>query len=410
MTNPFPMKANKFLLIALFAFPVFAQHITTGKLKSVRSDGYHRILLPPEIRSFSKEDLSNLRIYDSRQNEVPYFVLHETQKAVPHAENYPIVDKSSIAKKNTSYIIETSGKKLNGMTLIIGNSDRIKTYDLSGSDDKTQWFGISNKAVLGDLSSDNATTVEKNISFPLSAYRYMKITFNDSLTLPINVIGARNVTNEFHGKNLVNFSPKNTSISDKKSEKKTIIKVSFESPQIINRITFNISGPTFYKRNVAIYKNATRTFRRKTQHYQEFLCNFEVSSNQSNSIDIPQLFESEIFLQIENRDNPPLEISGITFSQYPVFVVAELKAGESYSVKTGDATVFPPQYDVPDLVDIEVLPSATITGIEQEKKAQKPIVQRSFWQTSWFLWVCIGIGAAAIVYFATSLVKDMKRD
>jgi hypothetical protein len=403
------MKANKFLFIVLFAIPVFAQQIATGKLKPVTSDGYHRILILPEIRSFSKEDLSNFRIYDSKQNEVPYFVLHETQKTVPHAENYPIVDKSSVPKKHTSYIIETSGKKLNGMTLVIGNSDRIKTYDLSGSDDKIQWFGISNRAVLGDLSSNDATTVEKNISFPLSGYRYLKITFNDSLTLPINVLGARNVTNEFHGKNLVNLTQKSTLISDKKAEKKTIIKVSFDSPQIVNRVTFNIAGPTFYKRNVAIYKNATRTFRRQTQYYQDFLCNFEVSSNTSNSIDIPQLFESEIFIQVENRDNPPLEISGITLGQYPVFVVAELRAGESYTVKTGDATLGPPQYDIPDL-KIDELPSAFLTDVSQKKKPQKATVQRSFWQTSWFLWLCIGIGAAAIAYFATSLVKDMKRD
>jgi hypothetical protein len=402
------MKVNRFLLLALLAIPAFAQQ-TTGKVKPVVSNGYHRILLPPEIRSASKEDLRDFRIYDTKQNEVPYFIVQETQKTVPHVDQYPIIDKASIPKKNTSYVIGTSGKKLNGMMLVIGNSDRLKTYDLSGSDDKQQWFGISNKAVLGDLSSNDATTIEKNISFPLSAYRYLKITFDDSLTLPVNVISARSVTHEFHGKNIVNLVAKSQSSTEIKTEKTTVFKINFNRREVINRIAFDIGGPTFYKRLVSIYKNSKRTYRRNTEYYREFLCDFEVSSNGTNSIDIPQLFESELFIQIENRDNPPLDIRKITFSQYPVFVVAELKAGESYTVKTGDAKMYPPQYDVPDL-NPDALPSASIIEIGQEKAAHKTPTETPLWQRSWFLWVCISIGAMAIAYFVLSLVKDMKQD
>lgn len=396
-------------MLAQFAV---AQPTTTGKLKPVSAEGLYKIIVPPAVRSFSNADLSNFRIYDSKKNEVPYFVVQGNSQIVTQDfEQYPIVDKSSVPKKNTTYIVKVSAaKKLNQIALVINNSDMVKTYDLSGSNDKKQWFGISNKATLDQLSSALTTTVTKNISFPLSQYRYLKFVFNDSLTLPINVVRAENSWDEIRAGHLQKITPKSVKTEQLKEQKITIIHVEFDHPQIIDRIDFKVKAPRYYKRPVSIYTNAIRKVKRKNISYNDYICEFELSSVGKTSFDIPQTFEKQLEIEIGNKDNQPLDIAEIIFGQLPAYVVAELDANETYTFQTGDPKITTPQYDIAEVShgNIHSLPETALTNIQHSQNLFAARSSGSFWQQPWFMWACIVLAAAAILFFTVSLVKDMK--
>ena len=74
------------------------------------------------------------------------------------------------------------------MVFTIANYSGSKTYNLSGSNNQKQWFGLVNKGYLYNLQNAENTSVEKVVSFPLCEYKYLKIDFNDSNSLPINVL------------------------------------------------------------------------------------------------------------------------------------------------------------------------------------------------------------------------------
>ena len=314
-------------------------------------------------------------------------------------------------KKSSSIVISNpSVTNINRISLSIANSDVVKKYSISGSDDQKEWFGVSNSQELEDLKSTDKTSVIKTISFPLCSYRFLKIDFNDKKTLPINILKAGNFNSQVQSNLLQQIIPKSRSITQLPNEKKTQIHLVFEGPQVINQIVFDITKPTLYKRNASIYKNVTRKIKHKTETYPENSTNFELSSDTKNIFNISQIFGKEIFITIENQDNQPLTITAIKCNQIPVSIIADLKANEKYTIKTGNPNLYAPQYDLSYFKNniSTTLPETTIYGIERTISIQNRIQEKSFWQQSWFMWLCIALGGITILYFTASLVKEMK--
>ena len=94
------MKLNNFLILLFLTNLSFAQHKTTAKIEMVANDGLHKMVLPPALRSFSKEDLSDFRIFDAKGNEVPYFIIQNEKETFSNTfEEYSILSKTVVPKK-----------------------------------------------------------------------------------------------------------------------------------------------------------------------------------------------------------------------------------------------------------------------------------------------------------------------
>lgn len=113
------------------------------------------MIVPPEIRSNSKDDLGDFRIFDAKNNEVPYFLVADApEKRDEQFEEFKIISKVSDNKKSTSIEIENPKAQINGLKLIISNSEVTKKYRISGSNDQKEWFGLVNNGELSDLKSE----------------------------------------------------------------------------------------------------------------------------------------------------------------------------------------------------------------------------------------------------------------
>lgn len=406
------MKLNKFILVLFLSNLSFGQYNTTAKLKKAAENGMHEIVLSPEIRSFSKQDLSDVRIFDSRGNEIPYFIQNSKDVSSNSFVEYSIISKTVSPKKTTSIIIEIpSNNKNNQLSLFIANSNVEKKYSVSGSDDQKEWFGISDSQILSDLNSTSETSVIKTISYPLSTYHYLKIDFDDRKTLPVNVLRVGNFNTQLQKSALQAIVPKKSFTTEDHSKKETQIHVLFAAPQVINEISFEISKPTYYNRRAILFIKVKQETKRKSSVIEEEIASFELNSNVKNTFTIPEIFEKEIYIKIENHDNQPLSVSAIKYSQKPISIVADLSANESYILKTGNKTLTEPDYDLSSFKNnIAVnLPQISIYDIQQKTSDKNQIENKSFWQQSWFMWLCIIFGGLTIFFFTASLVKDLKR-
>jgi hypothetical protein len=401
------------LIVYLFFTNVFFAQSTTAKIENVKQEGLHKMVIPVDLRSISKNDLSDFRILDSKGNEVPYFVdrnLEITSNSSFAA--YKIVSKTEIPKKQSIFIFENPEKKINQVVLNIANYDGEKTYALSGSNNLLEWFGIANNNYLTDLSTLNATYVSKTISFPLNNYKYIKIDLDDKKSLPIRIISVGNfdfktITTPFLP---VNYSKK--TVTELKSDKKTLLYFEFENPTDIEEIKFLISGPKLYKRYVKIYKNSTRKVKHKLETYQEFITNFELNSTANNTLTLAGIREKSFYIEIDNQDNPPLFIDDVQFFQRPISIIADLKVNQSYSIKTGNPNLAAPIYDIESFKNniSTNLPTTIIYDVKMTKKTVSNTTSKSFWQQPWFMWTCICVTAIGILYFASSLVKDLSKN
>ena len=406
-----PMKLNSFFILFFLTNLSFAQFQTTGKIKEVTANGFHEIALSPEIRSYSKQDLSDIRIFNAKGNAVPYFIQSNSEALLSSFEEYTIVSKTVLPKKSTSIVIEIpSIKNNNNISLLIANADVEKNYSISGSNDLEEWFGISNSQTLYDLNSTTEANVVKTISYPLSTYKYLKIDFDDKKTLPINVLKAGNFNTQLQKNILQDVIPVKSETRELSSQKETQIHVIFNTPQVINQISFEISRPTYYKRQAIIYKKVSSKTKRKIQIIDEEIVSFELNSNTKNTFEIPEIFEKEFFIKIENQDNLPLLISAVTYSQKPVSIIADLNANEKYTIKTGNKNLAEPVYDLSDFKNNikGSLPKTEIFNIKQSVTSKNQTENKSFWQQGWFMWACILLGGLTILYFTASLIKDLK--
>jgi hypothetical protein len=407
------MKLNKLILLLLVANGLLAQHTTTAKIETVKENGLHKMLMPAEIRSYSKEELGDFRILDSKGMEVPYFILQgNNENTASSFSEYKIVSKTVLPNKKTTIIFENPKNSLSEITLSITNSDVTKSYSISGSNDQKEWFGLVNNSQLYNLQNSEDTSVFKTINLPLTSYRYLKIELNDKKTLPINVLKIGFFVSKTQLNALEEIQPKKTKIQQFPAEKKTRIYISFDRPQVVSQISFKISNPNLFQRNARIYIKKKTRIKHKNVDYNELFSSIELNSNHQNSFSIPQLFEKNFYLEIDNKDSQPLTLAAIQFFQNPISVIADLRANEKYTIATENPKLYAPEYDLENFKNSigNNLPETKMYDIQQRNAKETLKSNNSFWQQPWFMWLCIGLGGLAIAYFTMSLVKDMKNN
>jgi len=407
------MKQIKYIIVMLFANLTMAQQNTTAKLSEVHIDGLHEINLPNEIRSFSKRNLNDFRILDSYGKEVPFFIRKKNKTTTTNDFiKFEIISRT-VAKDTSSIItFKNPYSTLQNMVITVANFAGSKTYSLSGSNDQKQWFGLVNNNRLSNLQDAKKTSIDKAISFPLSSYPYLRIVFNDKNSQALNVLKIGAISSQVVHQDLQEVKIKSKIITEIPDLKKTQIHITFENYEIINHILFQIASPELYNRQVRFYKISLREVKHKTEQYQENLARFNLNSSNNKLFNISEIFENDIYIEIDNKDDANLTFNEIEFFQEPLYIIASLKAKENYIVKTGDENLDAPQYDISYFKNniADHLPKAEIINVVQEQQLSNDIDDESFWQKSWFMWLSILLAGIAILYFTMSLVKDIKKD
>jgi hypothetical protein len=405
------MKFNKFLFILAVAQLTLAQ-TTTAKLGPVKTSGLHRVFIQPEIRSYSQQSMADFRIYDASGNQVSYqFPDGNYDALISSFVPYKIVSRDAIPNKKTSIVVENSKPKITDITLRIANAEVTKKFSISGSNDLKEWFGLVNQRELSEITNQTSTDEFKIIFVPLNSYRYIRFDIDDKKTLPLNILAAGDIVIEKQPYRTTVLKPSKMTFDEDKARRLTRIHVEFDRPQYISQYQFDIAAPNHFNRKVWHYKKVPFRYKKKSGISDQTIDTFSLSSLHNNAVYDP-FFEKDFYFEIDNRDNPPLKINNIKFMQKLQWIVADLKANETYTIKTGNPKLAAPDYDmaIPEGTMHDSLPEATIAEISHSNQtkmtAQK---QKSLWQQPWFLWTCILIGALAILYFTISLVKDMKR-
>ena len=405
------MKKIFSILSALFILSFSFGQNYQGKIDQVPESGLHQILIAPELRSASQNNLDHLRIFDAKNNEVPY-VLFQGKSTDLQYENLTILSKNAVPNKVSSIIVANEkALNLDHLTLKIANTDVDKTYSISGSNDNVEWFGLVINQTITGLNDAGENFVERDFSFPLNNYKFLKIDFIDKNSLPINVLEVGLEKNYAVKKSKIELQNFEQKITTDKKNKQTKIKISLKEPQVIDAISFDITAPNFYLRDARIVINKTRTQKRSEVEYEETVSSFQLNSKVKNSFEVSELFVKEFTIEIDNQDNPELEIKKISLFQNPVSILADLKANENYTLKI-DSKLSAPAYDLAQSgIDFnQNYPVANISKLEKLADEKATQSGKTFWQTPLFMWLCIGFAVLIIGYFAMAIIKDLNKE
>ncbi|AUC74701.1 hypothetical protein [Olleya sp. Bg11-27] len=401
------------LLLALACVNVTIAQNTTGVLETVETDGLYEIQLPNQIRSFSNRNLSDFRILDAKGKEVPYFI-REKSSHLTTSEYVPfeLVSKETLKDTSTTIVFNNPFKVIEDIVFSIANYSGSKSFKISGSNDGVEWFGVLNSGRLSNLEGTNSVSVDKAIRVPSCSYKYLKIIVNDVGSLPINILKIGGYANAITNRALQKVNTASVTTVQLSEEKTTQIHIKFKNKEILNQVEFNVLAPDYFNRDVIIYKKVTRVIKKKEETYKQRLASFQLNSDSPTNFNIQEIFENDIFIEIENKDSNHLVFEGINFFQKPLYVITTLKANASYTITTGSDTIKAPEYDLSFFRHniSENLPRVQIKNVVKQDAEEVAKQIPSFWQQSWFMWACISITGLFILFFTSSLVKDLKKD
>lgn len=400
----------------LWGSMIFAQSpLVNGTIEAVIEDGLYSIRIPHSIRSYATPDLRDFRIWDSKGNQVPYFVQPTkvyVKTNISEFTEFPIISNTRIADTISTYVFNNPFETIENAVLLFANYQGSKTYRLEGSNDQKEWFGLVNNGQLNQLNHPKETSVYKTIQFPLCRYPYLKIVFDDRHSLPVNLLkigtGASQTITTVP-KTMLEIPKESIAYSEK--DKKTLIHITFERPEVIDQIRIAITAPELYSRNATLFTLKERQVKRSMESYRQHISALTIRSDEELVFDIPRAVEKELYLEIDNKDNPKLEIKDLQFTQEPVYLVAALKTTETYKLTAGNNKLDFPDYDISDVTytNESQLPIVLIGAVVYEHSDKTASQITSFWQQPWFMWFCIGVAALMISYFAINLLKDLNK-
>ena len=406
------MKKYSFLVAFFITLCSFSQNYK-GSVTTIKKDGLYKIMLSQKVRSSSNDNFDFLRIKDAKKNEVPYVLIYNNDRGFSTFKTIKIASKKIIKDSVTSIIIENeSGKKQDYVILKIANTKIRKSYNVYGSDNGKDWFGLVSDKKLSYINNPNETAsgkvfLEKTIDFPLNTYAFLRINFNDKNSLPINVLEAGIYESKFFSQEPIEVANYKQEIVTLKGKKVTQLKFSSENAHKINTISFNITS-NFFLRNAKVIVKKTRKIKKRIETYDQVIARFQLNSKNNNTFVISNLNEKEFSIEIENKDNPALAIENVQLLQKPIYIIANLKQQQNYTIVI-DTTLIKPSYDLGNFISNKTvsLKEASVLNFSKVKPEKVKLKNTPFWETKIFMWLCIVFGGFLVVYFAFGLIKDI---
>ena len=385
------------LFLCLLAEKGMSQPAYKVPMPKVAHDAFYCIDLPYEVLGEARRDLADIRILDSEGKEIAWFLREETD-AKNNSEFIPLPAEISSLPRRTDILITGAGKPLSSFVLKIKNADVNKEAALLGSNDGQKWFGVKDRFRLNRTSSPDQTEALLDLSFPLSDYQFYKLSLNDSLTAPLNVIGVGQVQVESYSKpHLLEVPLTNSRIQTKGKETEIELVLPFKLE--IERFDFYISSPRYYRRSVRLMETSN-----------SFATTLLSDAGGNPQPVLMRTYNDTIRLSVSNGDDRPLGIDSMKVYMRKYCLIAALERGEQYTLAYGDPKATFPQYDLSFKEQVpEKINHVFIYMKDREQKVVKPQEEGDsawlrFFKT-YGIWIIIVLIIAQILYMVRKMLK-----
>ena len=389
-------------------------------LPAIDNDNFYAIDLPYSIVEKCRTNFSDLRIIENdTQHEVAYIVRESIDERYS-SEFIPFAIHTETQGKTTRVVITTEGNNINSFVLRIKNADVSKTATLQGSNDKQKWYGVKDNFLLTNNYNQNQPETLIDIYFPVSDYKYYKLTINDSLSAPLNILSVGTIKNEHYREKhylSIPIAQKTETIRNKNTE----IQLVFAGKPLISKIELYVSNPSYFNRQVKIYLPTQRHEVRYRKHKKRIslpagdIRNFFTTTISSKgnakvfAIDYNHRIDT-LLLSIHNGDDKALTIDSVKVFSRSMYLLALLEKGKTYSLTCGDTLAVLPHYDLtfasqlPEQIT-HLLPAENVEEINlpAEEKSQSGFLD---FLKSYGLWAIILLFIGQILYMVWRMTRQ----
>ncbi|RYD90379.1 MAG: hypothetical protein EOP54_24055, partial [Sphingobacteriales bacterium] len=318
------------LFAFLFCIPAYAQVTGYGFYSEIGAPvkpGFYSIRLTPALTPFIKTDYSDVRIVDTAGKWIPHIINSNSHQQVTGESLYKMeFEAVEDAAKNTVLMITASDSTASCIGLDIANTLARRFCSVAGSNDQQQWFSISDSIMLSPADRVGDDPEPFKIYFPVSRYKYYRITIYNSGKDPFQVTAVYSIMLNTQTLNAAFINNPPPSISQKDSGNVTIVKITQSQAYHFDQLEIKISGATYFNRKAMLYGEEENGNSSRVTMKEPMI----ISNNSRLKWPVTLNKSQHLYLHIYNEDNPPLTVTSATTALQEKFIMAFLDTGNSY--------------------------------------------------------------------------------
>lgn len=379
-------------------------------VNKVEKENYYSIQLLPELIARSKSDLSDIRLFDIRENdtvEIPYLLNWMGTTIREVSVPFELIN-DTYNQKCCSYLTLKFNKKqtINRIKLNVKETNFDKSCKLEGSNDGEQWFTISERLRIVSFMNASENFSYTTLDFQNTEFAYFRLKLDDDGSPRITITEAFAFENQLVKGNYDELKISEKTQTENKIDKKSEIIVNLPYNYLISHIKIKSNSKTDFYRNVNVY-GSTGTYKTPKGDIEGWsMINTSVlSSVDENLISCNNFKTKKIKIEVINYDNEPIEISEVRAFSEQCRLVAKIPVSDNIYLVYGKENDNAPNYDIIHFEDkIPDTLSNVSYGAEQIKitsiSKASPLMESKNW-----LWIAMGIVIIIIGYFALSMLK-----
>lgn len=374
-----------------------------SRLSATSGEGFYRVLISPSITARSDAGQRDLRVVDSAGHYVPYLI--KSEAPITQVQDFqPLKFKTKTDSVFSIQIENPMARQYSSLWLTMRNKTLSNAAFLSGSDDGHRWFDISGDIVISPSREMAADTFEQRISFPPVKYRYLKLSMRMSGTIPVNVVRIGIYESLSTGGRYSDIPAPLLTQHD--SDKISYVSLRYDGAYRIDRLMLSIEGPKLYHRHVTVYGCDTSG--------KTLLGEYMLSSAGNNDINI-SVKTKELLLEINNEDNPPLNVRAATSMQLNRYALMYLDGDRSYYLIFGNTKAEVPVYDLSYFEDsLQAHTPKELTAGAISANAIIPTTEPAHIETrglkKYWIWPVLILVLGILLFFTLKMGKEMSAE
>jgi Protein of unknown function (DUF3999) len=315
----------------------------------VPATGLVQIRLPSETSNIARSDLSDLRIIDSNEKEIPFLI----DQPMPRPE-------SSVSAKDFRAEIVATETRLpitTGTDLAIAgvmlqtpaSTNFIKAARVEGSNNEKDWRNLMSGAPLFRMGNGAANL---RVAFPEGRWQFLRVVVDDNRTPPVPWTGARLIV---AGSSAPTEPISVTIKSRDENPGMTRVGIDLGAANLrIASIRIGTAEPVFTRAvTVAAPELSAQNLQEETVS-SAVLYRVDLNGKVEAHLDLPvdkQIFGRELVLLIDNGDSPPLLVSEVRADRRITRLIFFATTPGAYTLLSGNSQCELPRYDLSHLGD-----------------------------------------------------------
>jgi Protein of unknown function (DUF3999) len=309
----------------------------------VPAKGLVRVNVPVVTLDAAKPGLEDLRIVDSKGNQVPYLI----ERLLPDPESTirPTEFRSTIENGATHLNLKTgTGAPIIGVSLETPATRFMKAADVEGSNDGTTWSKLAGGDSLFQLPN-GATKLR--VSFPEGAWEFLRITIDDLGSPPMPFTGAR-----LH-KARTTAPAETVAVTIKTRDESpgtTRLALDLGAANLtLGSLRIDTNEPVFTRAVTLAVPEVGDDGIRERNIAEAVIYRVNVNGKNEAHLEIPfesQIQTRELLMLIRNEDSPPISIDTVRADRRLIRLTFFANQPGPYSLLSGNTQSAAPRYDL----------------------------------------------------------------